>query len=100
MRRARFDITWISIPFVRTTTPTLTCLNVGTEDLTLVSGMPSLVFRCPLTGHNVQGWIADEVPASEPGEMFMSLRCTACAQMHLVNPSTAEVLGTGGDAKK
>jgi hypothetical protein len=32
--------------------------------------------------------------------MFMSLRCTACAQMHLVNPSTAEVLGTGGDAKK
>lgn len=61
--------------------------------------MPTLIFRCPITGHNVQGWVAEEVPADPPQQLFVSLRCSACAQMHMVNPATREVLGTGGKAK-
>jgi hypothetical protein len=57
--------------------------------------MPTLIFRCPITGHRVQGWVAEEVPADPPQRLFVSLRCTACAQAHLVNPATGEVLGTG-----
>ena len=57
--------------------------------------MPTLIFRCPITGHRVQGWVAEEVPADPPQQLFVSLRCTACAQPHLVNLATGAVLGTG-----
>jgi hypothetical protein len=57
--------------------------------------MPTLLFRCPITGHNVQGWIPEDTRADPPYQVFISLRCSACGQMHAVNPATAEVLGTG-----
>jgi hypothetical protein len=57
--------------------------------------MPTLIFRCPITSQRVQGWVAEEVPADPPQRLFVSLRCTACAQPHLVNPASSEVLGTG-----
>jgi hypothetical protein len=57
--------------------------------------MPTLIFRCPITGYRVQGWVADDVPADPPQQLYVSLRCSACAQAHLVNPATGEVLGSG-----
>ena len=53
--------------------------------------MASVIYRCPATGLNVQGWIADAGPARE-AETYCALRCIACRQMHLVNPSTGKVL--------
>lgn len=61
--------------------------------------MPTLIYRCPITGHNVQGWIAEDIPADPAQQVFVSLRCTACSQMHAVNPATAAVLGTGRGPK-
>jgi hypothetical protein len=61
--------------------------------------MPTFIYRCPITGHNVQGWIAEDVSAEPAQQVFVSLRCTACAQTHAVNPATAAVLGTGRGAK-
>jgi len=62
--------------------------------------MPTFIYRCPITGHNVQGLIADELRPDPPQQVFVSLRCTACGQMHAVDPATAEVLGTGRGWKR
>lgn len=62
--------------------------------------MPTFIYRCPITGHNVQGLIADELRPDPPQQVFVSLRCTACGQMHAVDPATAEVLGTGRGSKR
>jgi hypothetical protein len=58
--------------------------------------MPTLIFRCPLTGYNVQGYFAEE-PQAGPGaeQVFVSLRCTACGRTHLVDPASRAVLGAG-----
>jgi hypothetical protein len=56
--------------------------------------MPPFVYRCPTTGMNVQGWVADD--ATE-GEIFYSITCTICTRMHLVNPKTGKVLGADDD---
>ena len=62
--------------------------------------MPTLLFRCPITGHNVQGWVPEDTRADPPHQVFISLRCSACGQTHAVNPATAEVLGTGGSPQR
>jgi hypothetical protein len=54
--------------------------------------MPTLLFRCPATGMNVQTWFADDVPAIN-GETYESVTCTACRQVHLVNRATGKTLG-------
>ncbi len=61
--------------------------------------MPTVLFRCPLTGHTVQGWIAEEMRSDPPQQVFVSLRCNACGQTHAVDPATGEVLGTGRTSK-
>lgn len=47
-------------------------------------------------GLNVQGWVADDVPAKED-ETHRTLTCLACRQIHLVNPMTGKVLGADDD---
>jgi hypothetical protein len=53
--------------------------------------MAVFIFRCPSTGLNVQGFIADD-----PGDdaAYELVTCTACTRIHLVNPKTGKVLGT------
>src|SRR6476646_9077356 len=48
----------------------------------LPSGMASVLFRCATTGMNVQAWFADDV---SDDNLYVSLRCPACARIHLVN---------------
>jgi hypothetical protein len=55
--------------------------------------MASVVYRCPTTGQNVQAWFADE-PADD-NLLYVSLRCPACARLHLVNRSSGRTLGAG-----
>ena len=45
-------------------------------------GMPPVLYRCSTTGKNVQVWYADDVPEDT---VYVSLRCPACARVHLVN---------------
>jgi hypothetical protein len=51
--------------------------------------MRRFMFRCPVTGYIVQG-IADD---PKPGDhTYQPVQCIACEGMHLVDPSTGEVL--------
>ena len=58
--------------------------------------MTTLIYRCPATGSNVQGWFADN-PTADEGEVYEAMTCPACTRVHLVNPVTGKVLGGDGD---
>jgi hypothetical protein len=55
--------------------------------------MASFLFRCPNTGMNVQGWVADDLGKTSTDETYEAVTCTACARMHLVNAKSGKVLG-------
>jgi hypothetical protein len=52
--------------------------------------MSTVVFKCPRTGLNVQGWL----PEAEHAEDFtyVLMPCLACKGSHLVNRMTGETL--------
>ncbi len=55
--------------------------------------MPALIYRCPLTGTNLQIWYEiDDDPAESADGLFESIPCKACGQTHLVDPKTAKVV--------
>ena len=54
--------------------------------------MPPFIYRCPNTGLNVQGWVADD-PTEGEGEIYAAITCTICTRLHLVDPKTGKVLG-------
>jgi hypothetical protein len=56
--------------------------------------MVAFLYRCPITGLNVQGWSADEAGDDEDTTYETATRL-ACRQAHLVNRSTGKVLGDG-----
>ena len=49
----------------------------------------TFIYRCPRTGQQVQGRIADDLTDDETYE---PVTCTACGRTHLVNPKSGEVL--------
>ena len=53
--------------------------------------MVTFVFRCPNSGVNVQGWLADDT--SDEPDTYDTIVCTACGQLHFVNPAKGKVLG-------
>jgi hypothetical protein len=58
--------------------------------------MVSFLYRCPVTGLNVQGWVADD-PTERGDDQFEPVTCNACTRIHLVNPTTGKVLGADDD---
>jgi len=54
--------------------------------------MATRLFRCPITGHRVQGWFADNGSVNED-ETYEGVNCLACRQVHMVNPKSGKVLG-------
>lgn len=56
----------------------------------------SVVFRCPNTGLNVQGWVADD-PAEGETEPYEAVTCIACTRIHLINSKTGRILGDEED---
>jgi len=54
--------------------------------------MAVFLFRCPNTGFQVQGWVADN-GAGNGSETYEAIKCFACQQLHFVNPKTGKTLG-------
>jgi hypothetical protein len=52
--------------------------------------MPPVLYRCPNTGLQVQGFFADAIAEGE--ETYETIVCTACRQIHLVNLASGKVL--------
>jgi hypothetical protein len=52
-----------------------------------------IIFKCPLTGMNVQHWLAD--PEEGEKEVHVSVVCQACNRLHFINRSTGNLLGKG-----
>jgi hypothetical protein len=46
--------------------------------------MASVLYRCPTTGKNVQAWFDDD-SLDDESLTYVSLRCPACARVHIVN---------------
>jgi hypothetical protein len=63
--------------------------------------MVTLIYRCPATARTVQTWIADapgtgKPPAGADGDdVYETVKCLSCGQLHLVNPATGKVLSRG-----
>lgn len=60
--------------------------------------MAVFLYRCPVTGMNVQGWIADD-PEHPDDDSYEAVVCTACTRTHLVNRKTGRVLGKDEDSQ-
>jgi hypothetical protein len=54
--------------------------------------MVTFLYRCPTTGHNVQGFVADNVAVPDD-RAYEALMCVVCSRVHLVNPKTGHLLG-------
>jgi hypothetical protein len=54
--------------------------------------MFTIVYRCPNTGLQVQGWFADDGSVNGR-ETYQAVSCAACQQLHFVNPKTGKTLG-------
>jgi len=53
--------------------------------------MAHFLFKCPVTGFNVQHKWDDDPDVSE--NEYEAIACPACARMHLINRKTGKVLG-------
>ncbi len=51
--------------------------------------MVHFTYRCPRTGQQVQGQVADDLTN---GETYEPVTCIACGRVHLVNPKSGKVL--------
>jgi hypothetical protein len=58
--------------------------------------MGAFIYRCPTTGLNVQGWVADD-PSAENENTYEAVVCMACTKIHLVNPKSGKTAGDGAD---
>ncbi len=54
----------------------------------------TFLYRCPITGYKVQGFIADN-PAEKNGHVYEAVTCVVCKRIHLVDPKTGKVAGSG-----
>ena len=50
--------------------------------------MGAFLYRYPVTGPRVQGWVADD--GSDDNNASESVTCLACGRLHLVNPKTGK----------
>ncbi len=62
-------------------------------------GTYGFIYRCPTSGHKVQGFTRDNPPAPDD-TVYEAVTCTACYRVHLVNPSSGHVAGTNRSALK
>jgi len=53
--------------------------------------MPPFMYRCPSIGCRIQGFSAEEVSEANADD-YLTILCTECQQIHLINPATGEVL--------
>jgi hypothetical protein len=53
----------------------------------------TFLYRCPVTGYRVQGFIVDS-PTEKNGRFYEPLTCVVCKRIHLVDPKTGKVAGS------
>ena len=66
------------------------------REYTRLLQMPTFLYRCPNTGFNVQGWVADD-PAENDDDGYEAVTCPVCRRVHMVNPKTGKLLGEDGE---
>jgi hypothetical protein len=54
--------------------------------------MIPFVYKCPVTGLNVEGLFAADVPAKKI-DTYEAVTCVVCTRVHLVNRSTGKIIG-------
>lgn len=59
--------------------------------------MTTFLYRCPKTGFNIQGWVAD---APAKAGAYVSVVCPLCNLVHLVDPQTGKGPNEDGESKK
>jgi hypothetical protein len=57
-----------------------------------VGRMDTFLYRCPKTGHKVQGLVRANARSADY-TVYETVMCLACNGVHLVNPSSGRVLG-------
>ena len=60
--------------------------------------MPLFLYRCPKTGHRVQGFCAEDI--AEDQHVYEPITCLACRQIHHVNPTTGAIIGESRSSTK
>jgi hypothetical protein len=55
--------------------------------------MAAFIYRCPITGLKVQGWLADEPSSENDRASYEAVICTACTTVHFVNRKTGRTIG-------
>jgi hypothetical protein len=50
----------------------------------------AFLYRCPTTGHKVQGVVPH---APEDTRTYETVTCAVCSRVHLVNPTSGHVAG-------
>ena len=55
------------------------------------------IFRCPVTGLNVQHIFDDATPGVEDDRAYVGVWCLACTGIHLVSRTTGRLVGDKGD---
>jgi hypothetical protein len=53
----------------------------------------AFLYRCPTTGHKVQGLVRGASRSTDDAVTYETVRCLACNGLHLVNPNSGRVLG-------
>jgi hypothetical protein len=56
--------------------------------------MFGFVYRCPTTGHKVQGFVQDHPSTLDDASIYETVTCASCRRVHLVSPSSGHVAGT------
>jgi hypothetical protein len=60
--------------------------------------MPLLLYTCPTVGKSVEVWYeTGEDPAEVADALLETVVCSACGQVHLVEPRTGRVVGNDGE---
>jgi hypothetical protein len=53
----------------------------------------TFLYRCPTTGHKVQGLLRRNVCSTDDAVTYETVTCLACNGVHLVDPGSGRVLG-------
>ncbi len=67
------------------------CIKAVVGNTAASFNMRSFIYRCPTTGMNVQGWVAED-GTEDDESIYRTLDCPVCRRAHLVNPATGRVL--------
>jgi len=68
-------------------------LAIRYEEIADAAEQVACLFRCPITGAQVHGFIAEEETFGDDPDLYQPVNCLDCGQIHLVNFRTGETVG-------